>query len=113
MPSAQFEDELDSVFSALSHRTRRSILNQLELRSATVMELAEPHAMSVPAVSKHIKILEGAGLVRREIDGRVHHCSLCPAPLQDAEDWLAKRRSFWAQSLDQLAAYLESSDNAD
>jgi DNA-binding transcriptional ArsR family regulator len=101
------EERLDTVFGALSDRTRRAIMARLTLGSATVSELAEPFAMSLPAVSRHLKVLEQARLVRRAVDGRVHHCSLQAAPLQDVEHWLAHYRDFWEGTLDALADYAE------
>ncbi len=72
-----------------------------------VTELAEPFEMSLPAVSKHLKVLERASLVKREVDGRVHRCTLQTEPLQDVERWLAHYRVFWEDALDSLAAYVE------
>ena len=70
-------------------------------------ELARPFAMSLPAVSRHIRVLERAGLVRRAVDGRMHRCSLSPAPLASADQWLGHYRAFWEARLDSLARYVE------
>ena len=100
-------DELDAVFSALGDPTRRAILARLALGEASVGDLAAPHDMSLPAVSKHLGVLEAAGLLRREKDGRVVRCRLEAAPLQDAAAWILEYRQFWAEQLDALGAYLE------
>lgn len=97
------DDRLDLVFGALSDRTRRALLARLEKAPASITELAAPFEMSLPAVSKHVRVLERAGLVVRRIDGRVHRCALEPAPLEELERWLGDRRRFWGESLDKLA----------
>ena len=101
------EDPLDLLFYALSDRTRRSILSRLALGPARVTDLAKPFRMSLPAVSKHLKILEGAHLVSRTIDGRVHRLSLKGKPLEQVETWLDPFRSFWESSLSALRQDLE------
>ena len=101
------EEKLDRVFSALADQTRRGLLSRLAEKPATVTELAAPWKMSLPAVSKHIRVLERAGLVARTVDGRVHHCSLSAVPLRDAELYIARYRSFWEETLDSLARYVE------
>lgn len=105
---ARTEDRLDVVFHALSDRTRRSLLARLVHGPAMVSELAEPFDMSLPAVSKHIRVLEAARLVVRAVDGRVHHCSLAPGPLRDVERWIEHYRSFWEDALDALGRYVEA-----
>jgi DNA-binding transcriptional ArsR family regulator len=105
---ASREDRLDAVFNALGDRTRRALLARLAKRPAMITELAKPFDMSFPAVSKHIRVLENAGLVRRAVDGRMHQCSLNSAPLATAEDWLRDYRQFWQSSLESLARYVES-----
>lgn len=100
-------DRLDLVFGALSDRTRRALLVRLERSPAMITELAERFPMSLPAVSKHLRVLERAGLVRRTIDGRVHRCELDPAPLEDAREWIDHYRVFWNENLDALADYVE------
>lgn len=101
---------LDRVFSALADRTRRALVHRLAERECTVTELAEPFAMSLAAVSKHLGVLERAGLVRRRRDGRTHYCSLRPEALTDALDWISIYQQFWIQRFDALAATL-ASDN--
>jgi|SRR5277367_1938616 len=100
------DDRLDRVFHALADRTRRSLLRRLARGPAMVTELAEPFAMSLPAVSKHLRVLEVARLVTRKVDGRVHRCSLDPEALSDVEGWLRERREFWEQALDALANHV-------
>jgi DNA-binding transcriptional ArsR family regulator len=103
----QSDDQLDLVFRALGDRTRRALLARLAEKPAMVTELAEPFAMSLPAVSRHIRVLERARLVVRKVDGRVHHCSLDLAPLKTAEAWVAHYRQFWERQLESLARYVE------
>jgi DNA-binding transcriptional ArsR family regulator len=103
------DDRLDRVFGALSDRTRRALLSRLQRAPAGITELAEPFDMSLPAVSKHVRVLERAGLVRRSIDGRVHRCALDPAPLHDAQQWLSDRRELWEDALDALAQFVDRS----
>jgi DNA-binding transcriptional ArsR family regulator len=100
--------ELDAIFSALSDRTRRRILARLSRSAATIGELASPFSMSLPAVSKHVRILEQAGLLRRERNGWYHHCHLLGRPLATAGEFIDRYRSFWEQTLDELARYAET-----
>jgi len=100
-------DPLSGVFSALADPTRRAILARLALGETSVGELAEPFAMSLPAVSKHLKVLESAGLLVRERQGRVHLLQINAAPMRDAAGWIERYRQFWETSLDALAGYLE------
>ena len=100
-------DHLDRVFHALANRTRRALLAQLALGPFMVTELAAPFAMSLPSVSKHLRVLEGAGLIARSIDGRIHQCCLITAPLGDVETWLVHYRSFWDNRLAALARHVE------
>lgn len=93
---------LDSVFRALADPTRRAMVGRLARSPRTVTELAEPFEMSLAAVSKHLKVLEGAGLVTRSIEGRTHTCSLDPRPLTDAREWLQYYEQFWNDRLDAL-----------
>ena len=99
---------LDAVYAAVAHPARRRIIQRLSAGGATVTELAEPFAMSLPAVSKHIRVLEEAGLVHRSVDGREHHLSLEAAPLQPAAGWLESYRMFWESRLDLLEARLRA-----
>jgi DNA-binding transcriptional ArsR family regulator len=101
------ERQLDLVFRALGDQTRRKLLARLSHKPAMVTELAAPFAMSLPAVSRHIKVLEHARLVRRAVDGRVHHCSLDVEPLREVEQWLDRYREFWEDNLESLARYVE------
>jgi len=101
------DDKLDAVFAALSDPTRRNVLELLSRNgSVTVMELAEPHGMSLPGFMKHLRVLEDAGLVARTKEGRVVHCTLETEPLQEAAAWLARYHKFWTEQLDSLARYL-------
>lgn len=97
---------LDAVYAALSHPVRRSLLERLQPGGAKVTELAAPFAISLAAVSKHIRVLEAAGLVRRTIIGREHHLVLEPSPLMGASNWLDSYRRFWEDRLDVLEARL-------
>jgi DNA-binding transcriptional ArsR family regulator len=99
-------DTLDKTFSALSDPTRRAILARLAEGDASVSELAAPFAMSLPAISKHLRVLEQAGLVERTKDGRVHRLRLVAQPLHDAAAWIAHYQRFWQQQLEVLADYL-------
>jgi DNA-binding transcriptional ArsR family regulator len=101
---------LDSTFAALSDATRRGILARLARHGETsVSDLAAPYQMSLPAVSKHLRVLEHAGLVSRQKDGRVHRCRLRAEPMKDAAAWIEHYRQFWEAQLDSLARYLEDS----
>jgi DNA-binding transcriptional ArsR family regulator len=101
------EGELDTTFAALSDVTRRGILARLVQGETSVSELAAPYKMSLPAVSKHLRVLEDAGLVTRHKDGRVHRCRLVAEPMKDAAEWIERYRQFWEQQFDALADYLE------
>lgn len=100
--------QLDAVYGAISHPVRRSLLEQLRPREARVTELAAPFSISLEAVSKHIRVLESAGLVRRTIHGREHQLALEPTPLISAAGWLDRYRSFWEARLDLLEAKLRT-----
>jgi DNA-binding transcriptional ArsR family regulator len=95
------------VFFALSDPTRRRILGRLARGSASITEIAEPFSMTLAAVSKHLRVLERAGLLRRQRDGWYHRCHLKPRPLREASSFLARYRSFWETSLEELAHYVE------
>lgn len=101
------EERLDAVFHALGDGTRRALLARLAQRPARITELAKPFAISLPAVSRHIRVLEAAGLVTRQVDGRVHQCSLDALPLKSAEQWLKFYRRFWEGNLEALARHVE------
>jgi len=103
---------LDAVFHALADSTRRAMLHRLAEGEQSVSELAAPFAMSFAGASKHVKVLENAGLVQRRIDGRVHYCRLEAARLAEAEAWLRYYERFWTRRLDTLEALLEAEDQA-
>ena len=108
----KYSTKLDRTFAALADPTRRRILAHLARGDQRVTSLARPHAMSLPAVSKHLRVLEKAGLLRRHRYGRVHEMRLQARPLKDAADWVKKYRKFWEGSLDRLANYLENTTQA-
>src|SRR5512144_1401836 len=95
-------DRLSSTFAALADPTRRAILARLASGEASVTELAEPFDMTMPAISKHLKVLERAGLIARSRDAQWRPCHLNPAPLKDAADWIEHYRRFWEESFDRL-----------
>ena len=102
---------LDRTFAALADPTRRALLARMsETDAISVSELAEPFAMSLPAVMKHLDVLAAAGLVAREKNGRIVSCRLEAGPMQEANDWLNRYQRFWNQRLDQLAAFLEEEE---
>ncbi len=101
------EPDLDAAFFALSDPTRRSILESLGGREAGVAELARPYDMSAPAISKHLRVLEQAGLITRRIEGRQHFLRVNPDQLQQAQLWIERQRAFWEGSFDRLAEHLE------
>ena len=106
----KYSAKLDRTFAALADPTRRRILAHLARGDQRVTSLARPHAMSVPAVSKHLRVLEKAGLLRRRRYGRVHEMRLQAKPLREAAQWVEEYRKFWEGSLDRLADYLETTD---
>lgn len=102
--------QLDSVFRALGDATRRRMLRELADGERTVSHLAQPFSMSLAAASKHIRSLENAGLIRREVRGRTHWCRLDPGPLASARDWLAHYDRFWTDRLETLERLLRQED---
>ena len=100
-------EHLDRTFSALAHPARRAILSRLASGEASVTELAAPFRMSQPAVSKHLKVLERAGLITRGREAQWRPCKLQAEPLKEVADWVADYRRFWEQSLDRLDSYLQ------
>jgi DNA-binding transcriptional ArsR family regulator len=100
-------DRLSQTFAALADPTRRAILARLALGETSVTELAEPFEMSLPAVSKHLKVLENAGLIVRGREAQWRPCKLDAAPLKDIDSWIEHYRKFWEQSFDRLDAYLQ------
>src|SRR3989337_1577202 len=99
-------DTLSATFAALADPTRRAILARLTAGEASVTELAQPFEMSLPAVSKHLKVLERAGLIARGREAQWRPCRLEAAPLRDADEWLERYRRFWEESFDRLDEYL-------
>ena len=104
--------QMNSVFHALGDATRRTMLRDLSRGERTVSELAEPFAMSLAAASKHIRVLEHAGLIRREVRGRTHICRLDPGPFASAHEWLGFYERFWTSRLDELERLLRDEDAA-
>lgn len=104
-------DSLDLAFGALADRTRRAIVRRLSTGTARVTDLAEPFSMSFNAVSKHVKVLESAGLVRRVKSGREHRLSLNPRPLREVNRWVAHYQRFWSDRLNHLELFLKSNPN--
>ena len=106
LPMPCTDTQLDRVFGALSDRTRRALLQRLAEGPAGINELATPFDMSLPAVSKHLRVLENAGLVSRSKDGRVNRCTLSAEPLRDVAAWVSFYESFWDGTLASLADHL-------
>jgi DNA-binding transcriptional ArsR family regulator len=104
---------VDAVFRALGDATRRAILDQLALGPATTSALAAPHGLTLAAIVQHLQVLESSGLIRSEKTGRVRTCTLEPAGLRQAEQWLASRRARWQERLDRLGALLDEPDEPD
>jgi DNA-binding transcriptional ArsR family regulator len=111
-PRSLPDSRLDRVFGALAHSARRTMLARLAQGPLLVTELAAPFSISLPAVSKHLRVLEGAGLIARDIDGRAHRCSLRLDTVTAAEQWLASRRAFWEGTLDALARHVAKDKRA-
>lgn len=111
MPTTAFT--LDATFAALADPTRRAIVARLAAGEATVQELAAPFAISLPAVSKHLKVLEGAGLITRGRDGQRRPCHLRAEALDDITAWAAQTRRAWEERFDRLEAYLQDLQTAD
>ena len=105
-----YSSTLDNMFSALSDATRRAILEQLAQGKSSVTELAEPFDISLPAILKHLRVLEKAGLITSEKQGRVRHCHLAPRPMEEAAQWIARYRRFWEGQGDALAEYLNNAE---
>jgi DNA-binding transcriptional ArsR family regulator len=100
------DDDLDTVFAALSDRTRRHVLQSLAAGDRQVTELANEHEMSLPGFMKHLRVLEDAGLIARSKEGRVVSCELSAQPMQAASTWMSRYEKFWTEKLDSLARYL-------
>ena len=105
------ESELDATFGALADATRRGILERLADGDSSVTKLAQPFSISLPAISKHLRVLERAGLLSQEKDGRVRRCRLDAGPMKDASDWISRYQRYWEQQLDSLASYLDQLQN--
>lgn len=103
-------EELDRIFGALAHARRRAILRRLTEGDATVGELARPFRVSRQAISKHLVVLEDAGFVRRDPEGRVTRCSLEPEPMREIAEWVERFRGYWEGRLDALARYVEEDE---
>jgi DNA-binding transcriptional ArsR family regulator len=101
--------DLDAAFGALADPTRRRIIEKLARGSATAGELAAGFSISQPAISRHLRVLEASGLMKRRVNGRVHHCSLAPDALAATSAWIERQRSFWTATLDRLDAHLTRS----
>ena len=106
----KYVSRLDDVFGALADPTRRRILETLSRGDQCVTALAKPYRMSLPAISKHLRVLEHAGLICRRRDGRVHHLKLDAKPMQEAAQWIEEYRKFWKGALDSLAHFLEKTN---
>lgn len=103
------ETQIDRIFHALADQTRREILVKLASGEHTVQELAQPFKMSLPAVSKHLKVLEEAGFLKRNIQGRIHRCNMDPQPLEQVSQTIQRYEKFWKQQLDALEQFLKES----
>ncbi|CAN5245087.1 hypothetical protein BH10CYA1_BH10CYA1_09280 [soil metagenome] len=113
-----YSEQLDRTFFAISDPTRRAIIGNLAAKgTCSVLELAEPFKMSLPAISKHLKLLESANLITREVKGRVHYLKLRAEPMSEANDWLSGYSKFWINQLDSLERFLmedsSGEENAD
>src|ERR1700688_626770 len=106
-------EHLNATFSALADPTRRAILARLAAGETSVSELAEPFEMSMPAISKHLKVLQRAGLIERGREAQWRRCRLAAAPLKDASDWLEHYRRFWGEAFDRLGGYLGEEQKRD
>jgi DNA-binding transcriptional ArsR family regulator len=109
----EFQPHMDAVFHALAHEARRDMLRRLAGRELTVGELAAPLDMSLAAASRHVQVLEDAGLLRRTVQGRRHYCRLRPAPLASANEWLRFYERFWNERLDALDTVLSEPPSLD
>jgi DNA-binding transcriptional ArsR family regulator len=106
MPALRKKDSLTRSFAVLADPTRRAILAQLATGEKTVNELAEPFALSLPAISKHLKVLERARFITRSRSAQTRPCRLCTAPLEEVDNWIDHYRRFWSESFDRLADHL-------
>ena len=106
-------DALSTTFAAIADPTRRAILTRLSKGEAAVKELAEPFDMTLPAISKHLKVLERAGLIERTRNAQLRPCKLRPEPLKEAATWIERYRTFWEESFDRLDEYLKELQSAE
>lgn len=106
------EQHLSQIFSALSDPTRRAMLVRLRKEEMSVADLSQPFNMTKSAITKHVKILENAGLLKRTIDGRVHYCRLDAKPLKHASDWMKFYERFWNNKFDALDTFLKKEDQS-
>jgi len=104
--------DLDAIFAAIAHPIRRAIVERLAAGDCSVTDLAEPHRVSLPAISRHLRVLEDAGLLEQTPDGRVRRCALNAKPLSAAFGWLVQYRLFWEDALDAIAAKLQAEATA-
>ena len=109
----KYSDTLNATFGALSDPTRRGILEQLSQGQTRVTDLAEPFNISLPAVSRHLKVLESAGLITRSRVGREHRIKVDPGPIKQARDWISMYATVWQHQFDELDAYLELAQRPD
>jgi DNA-binding transcriptional ArsR family regulator len=112
LDQSQADQRLDAVFHALAHPARRAMLKRLAAAPQNIGELASPFDMTFAGASKHVRVLERAGLVKRKIEGREHVCAIAPAPLKTANGWLADYERLWTTRLDALDAMLKEEDGA-
>ncbi len=106
----KYNTQLDLTFAALADPTRRAILSRLAKGDISVGELAQPFEISLPAVSKHLRVLERAGLLAQDPQGRVRRCKLRAAPMREAAEWVQRYRRFWTRQLDALAKFVEAEE---
>jgi DNA-binding transcriptional ArsR family regulator len=107
----KYSSHLDATFGALADPTRRAILAALMLGEASISEIAVPYRMSLPAVMKHVRVLEAAGLVSQKKVGRTRRCRLAAKPLEEAGDWIAQYRLFWQRNFESLERYLKQDES--
>jgi DNA-binding transcriptional ArsR family regulator len=112
LDQSQADLRLDAVFHALAHPARRAMLKRLAAAPQNIGELASPFAMTFAGASKHVRVLERAGLVKRKVEGRTHVCAIAPAPLKTASSWLTDYERLWTTRLEALDAMLKEEDAA-
>lgn len=108
----QYKTALDKIFHALGDETRRGMLAQLAIKGTqSASELSQPYESAQPTLSKHLKVLEKAGLVSRKVEGRIHRFRLETEPFEEAQDWINRHKDFWEDTLDRLGVYIEGVNN--